>query len=168
MYDRGRSAHIVEKHHRYVRQEIPRVETLLSKVVDRHGAAHSELSEIRNLFGVVAQELSTHMLKEEQVLFPHIERLAAGFARNSPAPPAFFGAVERPIANMIADHDDAGSLLEKIRELSNGYTTPAGACPTFGALYRGLAEFERDLHEHIHLENNILFPRAITIERASR
>jgi regulator of cell morphogenesis and NO signaling len=102
------TAHIVLKHHGYVRQEIPRLEMLLTKVVEKHGKAHPELSEIKRLFGVVAQELSTHMLKEEQVLFPHIERMAAAYLQQAPLPPAFFGTVARPIANMVADHDDAG------------------------------------------------------------
>jgi regulator of cell morphogenesis and NO signaling len=159
------TAHIVRKHHAYVRQEIPRLEMLLAKVVDRHGEGHPELSQIKPLFSAIAQELSTHMLKEEQVLFPHIERMAAAFLIHAPQPPAFFGTVQRPIANMVADHDDAGSVLAQMLQLSNGYTLPEGACPTYGALYHGLAEFERDLHQHIHLENNILFPRAIEMER---
>jgi regulator of cell morphogenesis and NO signaling len=106
-------------------------------------------------------------MKEEQILFPYIERMAAAHLRREPIPPAFFGTVERPIANMVADHDDAGTLLADLRRLTNDYTPPAGACPTFGALYQGLAAFEADLHQHIHLENNILFPRAIEMERAA-
>ena len=158
-------AHIVQKHHAYVRQEIPRLEMMLAKVEDKHSAAHPELTEIRSLFMTVGQELSTHLMKEEQVLFPHIERMAAAALQQEPLPAAFFGTVERPIANMVADHDDAGSLLARMRELSHGYTTPEDACPTFRAVYYGLTEFERDLHQHIHLENNILFPRAIEMER---
>ena len=158
--------HIVQKHHGYVRQELPRLDMLLAKVVGKHGSAHPELSGIKHLFASIALELTTHMLKEEQVLFPYIERMEDAFLQHQPLPPAFFGTVERPIANMVADHDDAGTALAEMRKLSNGYTLPQGACPTFGALYQGLQEFELDLHQHIHLENNILFPRAIEIERS--
>ena len=158
-------AHIVEQHHGFVRQETPRIESLLSKVAAKHGPAHPEIAQIEQLFTAIGQELSTHMLKEEQVLFPYIERMEQAVLNGTPVPPAFFGSVKRPIANMIADHDDAGALLAQIRELSNAYTAPGGACPTFLALYRGLQEFERDLHRHVHLENNILFPRAVEMEQ---
>ena len=104
------------------------------------------------------------MLKEEQVLFPFIARMEAAALADQPIPPAFFGTVARPIANMVADHDDAGAVLAEMRRLSNGYQPPADACPTFRALYHGLEAFERDLHQHVHLENNILFPRALEIE----
>jgi len=162
------TAHIIGKHHGYVRQEVPRLKALLAKVMDRHGVNHPEVRQIDSLFAAIAQELATHMLKEEQVLFPHIDRLAAACRGHLEPPPAFFGTVERPIANMVADHDDAGAVLAEMRRLSNGYAAPEGACPTFRALYDGLEGFERDLHQHIHLENNILFPRAIELERGGR
>jgi regulator of cell morphogenesis and NO signaling len=160
-------AHIVAKHHGYVRKETPRIQALLTKVSSKHGPTHPEIGEIDQLFSAVSQELSTHMLKEEQVLFPYIERMEHAVHSGQPIPPAFFGTVKRPIANMIAEHDDAGALLAKMRELSSGYTAPAGACPTFLALYSSLEEFERDLHHHVHLENNILFPRAVEMEKAN-
>lgn len=100
-----------------------------------------------------------HLMKEEQVLFPYIDAKEQGAS-----PHACFENVKHPIANMLAEHDDAGAVLAQIRSLSNNYTPPAGACPTYVALYRGLEEFERDLHQHVHLENNILFPRAIELE----
>jgi regulator of cell morphogenesis and NO signaling len=159
-------AHIVAKHHGYVRQETPRIHGLLTKVVAKHGPTHPEIVQIDDLFSAIAQELSTHMLKEEQVLFPYVERMEAALAAGQPVPMAFFGTVTRPIANMVAEHDDAGAVLSRIRALSNGYTAPAGACPTFVGLYQGLAEFERDLHHHVHLENNILFPRAVEMEQS--
>lgn len=162
----GLTAHIVAKHHNFVRRETPRIQALLTKVGSKHGATHSEIGEIEQLFSAVSQELSTHMLKEEQVLFPYIERMEHAVQGGEPIPPAFFGTVKRPIANMVAEHDDAGALLARMRELSSGYTAPAGACPTFLALYNGLEEFERDLHHHVHLENNILFPRAVEMENA--
>jgi regulator of cell morphogenesis and NO signaling len=156
--------HIVTKHHSYVREETPRIASLLAKVVGKHGAAHPELAEIDQLFSAIGQELSTHMMKEEQVLFPYIEQLEDAREAGEAAPVAFFGTVRRPVAMMLAEHDDAGALLRRMRELSNGYTAPAGACPSYAGLYRGLEEFERDLHRHIHLENNILFPRAVEME----
>ncbi|MGH9665827.1 MAG: hemerythrin domain-containing protein, partial [Bryobacteraceae bacterium] len=161
------TAHIVETHHGFVRRETPRIAFLLKKVVAKHGQTHPEIPQIEQLFIAVAQEFSTHMLKEEQVLFPYIDRLELANLQGKPAPPAFFGSVTRPIAHMVADHDDTGALFARIHELSNAYAPPSGACPTFRALYQGLAEFERDLHQHIHLENNILFPRAIEMEQAA-
>ena len=163
---RDLTAHIAEKHHGYVRRETPRVEALLAKVAAKHGPTHPEIAQIERLFSAMGQELSTHMLKEEQVLFPYIERMEQAVQAGNPVPVAFFGSVKRPIANMVAEHDDAGALLSRIRELSNGYTAPRGACPTFVALYRGLEEFERDLHHHVHLENNLLFLRAVEMEEA--
>jgi regulator of cell morphogenesis and NO signaling len=160
-------ADIVVRHHSYVRRETPRLESLFEKVISRHGVNHPEVGEIRQLFDAMSQELATHMLKEEQVLFPHIAHMEEARQQAAAAPTAFFGSVANPIANMAADHDDAGALLAKIRELTNNFTPPEGACPTFRALWQGLQEFESDLHRHVHLENNILFPRAITMERGN-
>jgi len=158
--------YIVQNHHAYVRREAPRVEALLTKVVAKHASAHPEVARIEELFLAISQELSTHLLKEEQILFPYIERMEEAIDAGQGVPAAFFGTVKRPIASMIAEHDDAGALLAQIRSLSNEYRVPADACPTSVALYRGLEEFERDLHHHIHLENNILFPRAVEMEAA--
>jgi regulator of cell morphogenesis and NO signaling len=160
-------AHIVGTHHAYVRRQTPFINSLLSKVTSKHGPAHPQVLQIEKLFTAIAQELSTHMMKEEHVLFPHIERLERAALNNEyPLPAAFFGTVRGPIANMMADHDDAGALLSAMRKLAEDYNPPAGACPTFRALYSALEEFERDLHRHVHLENNILFPRAVEFERA--
>jgi regulator of cell morphogenesis and NO signaling len=159
------SRHIVERHHAYVRRVTPQIENWLNKVVTKHGAKHPEVREIQQLFESLAEELFAHMLKEERVLFPYLELMAAAERENtSPAKP-FFDSVEIPISRMLAEHDDAGELTARIHELSGGYQPPADACPTFHALYNGLAEFERDLHQHVHLENNILFPRALDLER---
>lgn len=158
------TAHIVARYHEVARSEIPRIEALAHKVKSRHGSAHPELRDIGELFLSLAQELSTHMMKEEQVLFPYIERIEAAEQEGKAVPVMPFGSVARPIAVMTADHDDAGALLARIRELSSGYAIPNGACPTYRALYSALEEFERDMHRHIHLENNILFPRAIAME----
>ncbi len=151
------TCHIVGQHHAYVRRTAPQIRQWLDKVVAKHGPAHPELEEIRALFTTLSEELFAHMMKEERILFPHLDRLAAA--------PAFFGSVEAPISRMLAEHDDAGDLLAKIRGLSQSYRPPENACPTYRALYHGLAEFERDLHQHVHLENNILFPRALEFER---
>jgi regulator of cell morphogenesis and NO signaling len=159
--------HIVQTHHDYVRRETPRLEAMLTKVVSKHGPSHPELANIKELFLAITQELSTHMLKEEQVLFPYIDHMEEAVLSGVAVPPAFFGTVKRPIAKMTAEHDDAGALLAEIRKLSNDYNAPEGACPTFLGLYRGMQEFERDLHHHVHLENNILFPRAIEMEAAN-
>jgi len=157
---------IVGNHHAYVRRETPRIDGFLTKVVARHGAAHPEVTRISELFSAISSELATHMLKEEQILFPYIERMEKSIEAGNGVPSAFFGTVRRPIASMIADHDDAGALLAEIRKLSQDFHTPDGACPTYVGLYQALEEFERDLHRHVHLENNILFPRAVEMEAA--
>jgi regulator of cell morphogenesis and NO signaling len=158
--------HIVASHHSYIRQETPRLEILLDKVVSKHGNAHPELAAIRELFSAMARELFAHMLKEDQVLFPFLQKMELAARTGTPPPSACFASVGAPIARMLADHDDAGALTARIRDLSGNYIAPAGACPSYCGLYHGLQEFERDLHQHVHLENNILFPRALEMERA--
>ena len=160
-------SHIVGRHHSYVRSETPRLMTMFDKVVSRHGQDHPELTSIRDLFSALTQELFAHMLKEENVLFPYLEKMDAAVTRGEIPPPAVFGSVEMPISRMLADHDDAGELLAKMRVLSSGYSAPESACPTYRALYHGLEEFERDLHQHVHLENNILFPSALHMEQGT-
>ena len=157
--------HIVERHHGYVRGETPRLMAMFEKVLSRHGKDRPELASIRDLFGALTEELSVHMLKEERVLFPYLEQMESAVIRGTAPPPACFGSIEMPISRMLADHDDAGELLGKISALSSGYRPPDSACPTYRALYHGLEEFERDLHHHVHLENNILFPRALHMEQ---
>lgn len=161
------TAHIVSRHHEFVRRETPRLLALSEKVAVRHAKAHPELIALSDLFSAMARELSTHMLKEEQVLFPYLNSMEAAVVGGKPAPPAFFGSVRNPIAHMLADHDDAGTLLAQMSDLSGHYRAPADACPSYIALYHGFEEFERDLHQHIHLENNILFPQALEMEKAS-
>jgi len=123
------------------------------------------VKSIQELFQALTDELSLHMMKEENVLFPWLVQMEAALTEERPVPPAMFGSVEMPISRMLADHDDAGVLTARIRSLSGGFAAPGDACPTYRALYQGLEDFERDLHEHIHLENNILFPRALEMER---
>lgn len=159
-------ANIVDRHHRYVRDESPRLEAMLGKVVSKHGEAHPELRAIQETFLALTQELFAHMMKEERVLFPFVGDMEAASHAGGPAPHGCFPSVEFPIARMLAEHDDAGALTATIRELSGGYRAPEDACPSYRGLYSGLEAFERDLHHHVHLENNILFPRAVEMERS--
>jgi regulator of cell morphogenesis and NO signaling len=159
------AGHIVERHHGYVRREAARLIPMLEKVVSKHGAAHPELKQIQGLFGAMVDELFTHMMKEENVLFPYLVRMEAEVREGPTPPPAMFGSIEMPISRMLADHDDAGDLAKRIRTASSDFRPPEDACPTYRGLYQGLEEFERDLHHHVHLENNILFPRALEMER---
>ncbi|HLG98900.1 MAG TPA: iron-sulfur cluster repair di-iron protein [Bryobacteraceae bacterium] len=157
--------HIIDDHHSYIRRESPRLISMCAKVVARQGASHPEVKSIQELCQALTDELSLHMMKEENLLFPYLARMEAALREGRPVPPAMFGSVEMPISRMLADHDDAGALTERIRSLSGGFAAPADACPTYRAFYQGLEDFERDLHQHVHLENNILFPRALEMER---
>jgi len=156
--------HIVARHHEYVRQEIQRLIPLCAKVVGVHGKNHPELEKIQSSFLALSKELTAHLMKEERMLFPYIEQLelAANSGRHPGASP--FGTVKNPVRMMMMEHDSAGELLRKMREVSKNYDLPADACMSFQMLYRALQEFEADLHQHIHLENNILFPRAVELE----
>ncbi len=158
--------YINNTHHKYTREEIARLRPLFDKVCNVHGEKHPELQQVRHDFHALAQELSTHMMKEEAVLFPYIERMEEAAIAREPVLPAPFGTVRNPVAMMMHEHDSAGNLLRSMRDLSSGYQPPANACVSYKTLYSALAEFERDLHQHIHLENNILFPRAIEMERS--
>jgi regulator of cell morphogenesis and NO signaling len=156
--------HIVAKHHDYVRQEIQRLIPLCAKVAGVHGKNHPELEGIQSSFQALAEELTTHLMKEERMLFPYIAQLELGANSGSRPTASPFGTVKNPVRMMMMEHDSAGELLRKMREISNDYVLPADACMSFQMLYRALEEFEADLHQHIHLENNILFPRAIELE----
>jgi len=160
--------HIVTKHHGYIKQESPRLESLLNKVVSKHGPKHPELLELQDLFAGVAAELASHLMKEEQILFPYVIDCERALSDSERLRPPMFGSVRNPIHMMELEHDSAGDALKQIRELSDGFSAPADACMSFKALYQGLQEFEADLHQHIHLENNILFPRAIELESRGR
>lgn len=155
-------AHIRGRFHEPLRRELPRLGHMLVKVVSRHGDNHPETLSIQETFNQLHVELLHHMQKEDQVLFPAIVSLEAG----SPAPPAGWSWIDQPIDVMEAEHEDAGQALTRMRELTRGYAPPEGACPTFRGLYYGLAELERDMHVHIHLENNVLFPRAASLARS--
>jgi regulator of cell morphogenesis and NO signaling len=157
-------AHIVDTHHAFTRSEIDRLRPLAAKVAGKHGENHPELTQVRDVFDELAAELLPHMQKEEMVLFPYIERLTIAAEKGLPAPLPHFGTVQNPVRMMMFEHDRAGDLLRQLRNLSNEYSAPADACPSYKGLYAGLEDLERDLHRHIHLENNVLFPRAVELE----
>ena len=158
--------HIREKHHRWVREAIPRISALLVKVRTKHGENHPELTEIQALFAEVGREMIMHMQKEEQILFPFIDALERSANENSAIEPPFFQTVRNPVHAMMKEHDAAGDLVKQIRKASAEYVAPAGACASYKGLCENLREFEADLHQHVHLENNILFPRAVEMEAA--
>lgn len=157
--------HILDKHHVYTREEMAYLTPLMAKVATRHGDHHKYLLELKDLFEAVCNDLEPHMQKEERVLFPYI--LDLDHCHSSNQTPVFppFGTVQNPIRMMAAEHEEVGDLLSEMRQITGDYELPDGACPSFTALYHRLTEFERDLHQHIHLENNLLFPRAIDLER---
>lgn len=159
------ASYIVSRHHGYVKQEIPRLEKLLAKVVSVHGRNHPELVGIQKVFAALAAELTSHMMKEEMVLFPYITEMEQALESGKPAPRAPFGTVGNPVHMMELEHEDAGNALKEVRSLSSNYTPPQDACFSYNTLFAALKEFETDLHQHIHLENNILFPRAVALEQ---
>lgn len=160
-------SHINLTHHKYTRAEITRLTPLLDKVAGKHGPNHPELLEIRDTFQALAQELTTHLMKEEMILFPHIIRMEEAIVASEPVLPAPFGTVQNPVSMMEHEHDSAGDALRAMRRASRDYQAPDDACVSFQTLYQSLAEFETDLHQHIHLENNVLFPRAIAMEKGA-
>jgi regulator of cell morphogenesis and NO signaling len=155
---------IVEKHHTYVQTQTLELQRLLSKVSRVHGDQHPELHRIHEVFQLVAGELATHMKKEELILFPWIKRTEAAANGEIAFTPPPFGSLSNPIDMMEAEHETAGDGMEEIRVLTHQYQLPEGACASYWQTYQYLEAFEKDLHIHIHLENNILFPRAIALE----
>lgn len=156
---------IVGEYHAGLRGELPRLGQMAAKVLDAHGTKHPDvLPALAVAFRGLRQELEEHMMKEERVLFPYIERLEALAASSHGLPASPFGSIQAPIDRMEHEHDIAARFLARLRELTGGYAPPADACNTFRGLYHGLAELEKALHEHIHLENNVLFPRAAQLE----
>ncbi|HEX4036530.1 MAG TPA: iron-sulfur cluster repair di-iron protein [Acidobacteriaceae bacterium] len=162
----GLCEHIVRTHHEYVRREIPRLWQLAQKVVARHGDTRPELVRMQQLIRDAGEDLIRHLGKEEQILFPSIVNMERNLSNCGPRSLGCFESVRKPIQVMMAEHDAAGDALAQIRRLSHDFVPPEGACPTYIGFYRGLSEFEQDLHQHVHLENNILFPRAIEMDVA--
>jgi len=158
------SDYIVKRHHTYVRENIPILVRNIEKICQVHGEHHPELHKIKDLFNGSAGDLTMHMQKEEVMLFPFIQRMESAKQKNSPLPKAPFGSLKNPIEMMLADHQNEGERFDEISRLSNNYTVPEDACTTYEVTLKLLKEFENDLHRHIHLENNILFPKAIELE----
>ncbi len=157
--------YIEKKHHRYVEEKIPVISQFLDKLCSVHGENHSELFEINDLFNATARALAAHMKKEELILFPFIKKMVKAHLENGKVQSPQFGTVENPIGLMMEEHDHEGERLRQIAALSNNYNPPADACNTYKVTFAMLDEFEKDLHLHIHLENNILFPKAIILEQ---
>lgn len=156
--------HIVERHHDYLREELPRLGRMAAKVAKVHGDQDPRLQAVSDTFQMLAMEMDCHMTKEERILFPVIRALA----QTDGIPPMPFGTLANPIHAMEAEHDESGDGLARISELTDVYTPPEWACNTYQALLDGLHDLERDLHLHIHKENNILFPKAIGEEQRRR
>lgn len=156
--------YIVEKHHSYVEEKTTILLQFLNKLCKVHGERHPELFEINSLFQLSAGALAQHMKKEELILFPFIQKMVKAQKANLPIEQPHFGTVENPIAMMKQEHESEGEIFAKIDELSNNYTPPDDACNTYKVTFSMLQEFEKDLHKHIHLENNILFPKAIQLQ----
>lgn len=157
--------YIEKKHHRYVDAKILEIKPYLAKIVSVHGGRHPELAEIEKLFAETAGELTAHMKKEEFILFPFIRKMAKAEQDHTQIARPQFATVENPVAMMKHDHDQEGERFAKIAALTNNYLVPADACNTYRVTFALLKEFEADLHMHIHLENNILFPKAIEMEK---
>lgn len=155
--------YIEKKHHRYVEAKILEITPFLEKVVRVHGEHHPELKEVEQLFKASAGELTAHMKKEEMILFPFVRKMMeAQQAHNTLQP--HFGTVQNPIRMMMHEHENEGERFRKIAALTDNYNPPADACNTYKVTFALLKEFEEDLHLHIHLENNILFPKSILLE----
>jgi regulator of cell morphogenesis and NO signaling len=156
--------YIEVKHHRYVRNTMPQLQTFLEKLCHVHGQRHPELKQIKELFDDGVNKLTSHMKKEELILFPYVRKLYES-RRNATNPePSQFGSVQNPINAMEIEHETEGNRFSEIRSITGNYTIPEDACTTYKVTYWMLKEFEEDLHIHIHLENNILFPKAIELE----
>jgi regulator of cell morphogenesis and NO signaling len=152
--------YIVATHHNYVKQEMPQIQSYLDRVASKHGDRHPEMRKVAEIFAAVKQEMEEHMEKEEKILFPRIKE--AEMESGDPGEPRLnVSYLQAPIFMMEEEHDHAGAALTEIRELTNNYDPPADACTTYRLCYAALQAFETDLHRHVHLENSILFPKAI-------
>lgn len=157
--------HIEQTHHAYLKQELPRLRPMIAKVAAVHGDRCPWMRDVTDVFEAFMQELNAHMMKEEQVLFPMIRAIEAG---ETNAAGHCGGTIANPVRMMEHEHDDAGEALRRMHELTDGYTPPIGACNTFRATLDALRELEADMHQHVHKENNVLFPRALALEADQR
>ncbi len=162
-------ADYVEKtHHRYIKEKSPILLQFLNKIQRVHGERHPELYEVYDLFEESAKDLAHHLEKEEQILFPFIRKMVEAQRSGTPLETAHFGSVENPVEMMKHEHDQEGERFRKIAELTDQYRFPEDACSTYQVSFKMLEEFQDDLHKHIHLENNILFLKAIELEKQLR
>lgn len=159
-------SYIVNQHHKYTRMAMEELTNLGQKVSAVHGLVHPELYAIRERTDRLMAELKQHMFREEEILFPYIQRLVYAERQHEMPVPAGFGTVRNPVGMMVEDHEEAGALLEEIAALSNNFTLPEDACSSYTVFYKRLQEFQDDLKLHIHLENNVLFPKAIELEKS--
>ncbi|MDX1349771.1 MAG: iron-sulfur cluster repair di-iron protein [Putridiphycobacter sp.] len=159
------SDYIYQNHHKYVEKQIPVLKELLNKIAAVHGKEHPELLTVKQLFFESADELTAHMKKEELILFPYFKKIDSVKKSEAPLPTANKISIETVIKKMHLDHDNEGNRFRKMAELTNDYTPPEDACGSYTVAFKFLNEFEEDLHKHIHLENNILFPKAIALEK---
>jgi len=160
----GTAAKIVTTYHAYTREELQTIAPIAAKVLGVHGERRPELAEVVALVAELTADLLPHMLKEEQVLFPYVDQLEEAAAGRRAAPTPFFGTVKNPVRMMMIEHDRVGELLARVRTITSDHTPPESACFSYRELYRRLAELELRTHEHIHVENNIYFPRAVALE----
>jgi regulator of cell morphogenesis and NO signaling len=160
--------YIVDHHHAFVRGALAPMLQYSGRIATVHGQRHPELIRLAAIVARVADEMTDHMQKEERILFPFIAALEAAAETGGAVVAAPFGAVANPIHAMEAEHQVVGDAMAEIRELTSGYQPPADACTTYRVAFSELEAFERDLHAHVHLENNILFPRAIAMQTAAR
>ncbi len=156
--------YIEKKHHRYVEEQIPVIKQYLTKICDVHGFKHPELYEVNLVFNRAMDELVLHMKKEELILFPYIRKIVAANHTKTKIPLPAFGSIQNPIQMMQHEHSEEGGYFQRISELTNQYTPPVDGCNTYKGTFSLLKEFEQDLHLHIHLENNILFPKSVEME----
>ncbi len=158
--------YIEERHHTYVRQKLPLLLQYSKKVAKVHGHGHPEVIALAKWISALADELEAHLEKEERELFPYVRQLVQAYREGQASPAVSSDHLEHPLAAMRAEHEHAGSLMQKMRQLTDGFTPPEYACNTWRVLYQLLEEFERDLHQHVHLENNLLFPKAASLAQA--
>lgn len=157
--------YIINNHHQYVKRSLPFLHELSAKVARVHGDLHPEVAAIATHFEGIEQELLSHMQKEEIILFPYIKELAEAKQSGSQLMPPPFGTIDNPINMMEQEHDTVGNSMAAIEQLSNGFDPPNDGCTSYRILFAKLQEFQKDLHQHIHLENNILFPKALKLEK---
>jgi regulator of cell morphogenesis and NO signaling len=156
--------YIITNHHSFVNRMLSVISSHTQKVASVHGVNHPETKRVAEIFSKINSEMKHHMMKEEKILFPHINILVKAADNGGIADKPYFGTIKNPIAMMENEHQSAGDGMFEIRKLTDNYTYPADACETFKVTYKELKEFEEDLHRHVHLENNILFPKAINLE----